>query len=32
MITLSDDARRELEAYFDGKERKTMRLFVSAGG
>ena len=32
MITLSDEARQELEAYFDGKERKTIRLFATAGG
>ena len=32
MLTLSEDARNELEAYFDGKERKTIRVFMAPGG
>lgn len=32
MLTLSEDARKELEAYFDGKEKKTIRIFLAPGG
>ena len=28
MLTVSEDARKELEAYFDGKEKKTIRLWI----
>lgn len=32
MLTVSEDARKELEAYFDGKEKKTIRIFLAPGG
>ena len=32
MITLTDDARRELEAYFEGKERGGIRIYLAPGG
>ena len=32
MLTVSEDARKELEAYFDGKEKKTIRVFLAPGG
>ena len=32
MLTVSEEARKELEAYFDGKEKKTIRVFLAPGG
>lgn len=32
MITLSDAARQELEAYFTDKERSPIRVFLASGG
>ncbi|WP_300717456.1 IscA/HesB family protein [uncultured Desulfovibrio sp.] len=32
MITLSEAVRKELEAYFSGKERQTIRVFLAPGG
>lgn len=32
MLTVSDGARKELEAFFEGKERQTIRIFLAAGG
>ena len=32
MITLSENARKELEAYFADKERQTIRVYLAPGG
>ena len=32
MLTLSDAARKELDAYFAGKEAQTIRIFLAPGG
>ena len=32
MITLSENARKELEAYFAAKERQSIRGFLAPGG
>lgn len=32
MIQVSDSARKELEAYFEGKERSGIRIYVASGG
>ena len=32
MITLSENARKELDVYFDGKEKAGMRVFLATGG
>ena len=32
MITLSDNAHTELEAYFAAKERQTIRVYLAPGG
>jgi iron-sulfur cluster assembly protein len=32
MIHLSDSARKELEAYFEGKERGGIRIYLAPGG
>lgn len=32
MIHLSDAARREIEAYFEGKERGGLRVYLAQGG
>lgn len=32
MLTVSESARKELEAFFEGKERQTIRIFLAAGG
>lgn len=32
MITLSENARNELEAYFADKERQSIRVFLAPGG
>ena len=32
MITLSENARKELEAYFADKERQSIRVFLAPGG
>ena len=32
MITLSENARKELDAYFDGKEKAGVRVFLATGG
>ena len=32
MLTVSEDARKELAAYIDGKEKKTIRVFLAPGG
>ena len=32
MITLSESARKELEAYFEGKERGGIRIYLAPGG
>jgi Fe-S cluster assembly iron-binding protein IscA len=31
MLTLSDSARAELDAYFDGKERSAIRVYLAPG-
>ena len=32
MLTVSEDARKELEAYFAGRDRKPIRVFLAPGG
>ena len=32
MIELSTDAKKELDSYFDGKEKGTIRIFLAPGG
>lgn len=32
MITLSDKARAELDAYFDGKDKTPIRIYLAPGG
>jgi Uncharacterized conserved protein len=32
MLTVTDDARKELDAYFDGKEKGAIRIFLAQGG
>ena len=32
MIILSENARKELEAYFADKERQTIRVYLAPGG
>ena len=32
MINISETAREELEAYFEGKEKSPIRIFLSSGG
>lgn len=32
MIELSEDARKELEAYFEGKDRSDIRIYLAPGG
>lgn len=32
MLTLSDGAKKELDAYFDGKDKGTIRVFLAPGG
>lgn len=32
MITLSENAQKELEAYFEGKEKEIIRIFLAPGG
>lgn len=32
MIELSKDAKKELDAYFDGKEKGTIRIYLAPGG
>lgn len=32
MLTLSEGAKKELDAYFDGKEKGTIRVFLAPGG
>ena len=32
MVELSDSAREELEAYFEGKEKSPIRIFLASGG
>ena len=32
MITLTDDAKKELDAYFDGKDKSTIRIYLAPGG
>ena len=32
MIVLSENARKELEAYFADKERQTIRVYLAPGG
>ena len=32
MVELSDSAREELEAYFEGKEKSAIRIFLASGG
>lgn len=32
MITLTENAKKELDAYFDGKEKGTIRIFLAPGG
>lgn len=32
MITLTDSAKKELDAYFDGKNTSAIRVFLAAGG
>ena len=32
MLTVSEDARKELEAYIDAKDKTTIRVFLAPGG
>ena len=32
MITLTDSAQKELDAYFDGKEKSAVRVYLAHGG
>lgn len=32
MITVTDSAKKELDAYFDGKAPSCIRVFLAAGG
>lgn len=32
MVELTDSAREELEAYFEGKEKSAIRIFLASGG
>lgn len=32
MLELNEDARKELEAYFEGKERGVIRIYLAPGG
>lgn len=32
MIKLSDSAKKELDAYFEGKDKGTIRVFLAPGG
>lgn len=32
MLNLTESASKELDAYFDGKEKSTIRVFLTAGG
>ena len=32
MLTVSEDACKELDAYFEGKEKGTIRVFLAQGG
>lgn len=32
MITVTDSAKQELDAYFDGKKPDSIRVFLASGG
>jgi len=32
MISVTEDARKELEAYFEGKDKTPVRVYAASGG
>ena len=32
MLTLTDSAKKEFDAYFDGKDKNSIRIYLAQGG